>query len=291
MELVIHPGVHHTDDERLLKSLLRNADDFSKRGVAIPGPGKYRTLLKEGFLAMDSSVPSPDSRDILVDAILDGADASRAILSNPHFFGSQRFALDKGQFYPLADLRVQQIEQLFKGDKIEVFMAIRNPATFLPQLFKAGSEDRLEQCLNGKKLPEVLWSETIERIRFGSPDVPITVWCNEDSPLIWSEIMRDMAGLEHGSKINGGFDLLTNIMSREGMKRFRQYLHNTPAMPEIQKRRVIEVFLNKYALDDEVEEELDLEGWTQDLVADMTDSYEDDVDSIARIPGVTLITP
>lgn len=291
MELVIHPGVHHTDDERLLKSLLRNAEEFSRRGIAVPGPGKYRTLLKEGFLAMDGSVPAPDSRDILIESILDGADASRLIMSNPHFFGSQRFALENGVLYPLADLRVQQLRELFRGDRIELFMAIRNPATLLPNLFKAGGQDQLEKAMGGRALLDLRWSETIERIRHGSPDVPITVWCNEDSPLIWAEIMRAMAGLGPDQKMNGGFDLLANIMTSEGMKRFRQYLHNTPAMPERQRHRVIEVFLSKYLIEDEIEEELDIEGWTEDFVDELSEIYEDDVESIAQIPGVTLIAP
>lgn len=289
MELVIHPGVHHTEDDRLLKTLLRNADGFAKHGVVVPGPGKYRTLLKEGFLAMDGSVAAADSRDVLMDAILSGTDARRMILSNPHFFGSQRFALDEGQFYPLADLRVQQLEQLFEGDRIELFLSVRNPATFLPNIFKAGSEDRLDKALNDRLLTELRWSEMVERIKFGSPEVDITIWRNEDSPLIWAEILRSMAGIGENQKLVGGFDLLSQIMKPEGMKRFRQYLHSSPAMTDRQKRRVIEAFLDKYAMEDEVEEELDLDGWTQDLVAELTDIYEEDIDSLSRIPGVTVL--
>ncbi|WP_438955642.1 hypothetical protein [Cognatiyoonia sp.] len=51
-------------------------------------------------------------------------------------------------------------------------------------------------------------------------DSPITMWCNEDTPLIWSEIVRALAGIERAQRITGGFDLLATIMVPEGMKRF-----------------------------------------------------------------------
>ena len=42
---------------------------------------------------------------------------------------------------------------------------------------------------------------------------------------------------------------------------------------------------------EEVEEEIDLPGWTEDTVAVLTDSYEEDVLRIASMPGVRFISP
>ena len=121
--------------------------------------------------------------------------------------------------------------------------------------------------------------------------MPVTVWCNEDTPLIWAEIIREMAGLDHGERIQGGFDLLREIMSPEGMKRFRAYLHDHPVMSEMQKRRVMAAFLDKFALDEVLEEEIDIPGWTAELVDEITELYEEDVFQLQRIPGVHLISP
>ena len=79
-------------------------------------------------------------------------------------------------------------------------------------------------------------------------------------------------------------------MSKEGMQRFAAYLKSHPDMTEIQKRRVISAFLDKFALE-EIEEELDLAGWTEDLMDDMTDVYDEDMLEVQRIPGITLIAP
>jgi hypothetical protein len=100
-----------------------------------------------------------------------------------------------------------------------------------------------------------------------------------------------MAGLDPEEQIAGGFDLLATIMSKEGMTRFREYLKKHGTMSEMQTRRVIAAFLDKFALEDEIEEELDIPGWTTELVDEMTDMYDEDVHTIERIPGVQFISP
>lgn len=75
------------------------------------------------------------------------------------------------------------------------------------------------------------------------------------------------------------------------MQRFAAYLKSHPDMTEIQKRRVISAFLDKFALEEEIEDELDLAGWTKDLMDDMTDVYDEDMLEVQRILGITLIAP
>ena len=55
------------------------------------------------------------------------------------------------------------------------------------------------------------------------------------------------------------------------------------------RRRVCAAFLDKYARDDAVEEELDLPGWTEELVEELTEDYDDDIARIQHMPGVNLI--
>ncbi|MEL6648947.1 MAG: hypothetical protein AAFQ05_14905, partial [Pseudomonadota bacterium] len=64
-----------------------------------------------------------------------------------------------------------------------------------------------------------------------------------------------------------------------------------PGMTEVQKRRVIAAFLDKFVDDDAVEEEYELDGWTSEIIDQMTELYEEDVFNIPRVPGVNLITP
>ena len=80
-------------------------------------------------------------------------------------------------------------------------------------------------------------------------------------------------------------------MSAEGMKKFVTYLKSNPPQTEQQKRRIIAAFLEKYAIEGEVEEEIDIPGWTDATVAQLTANYEEDIYRIERIEGVNFIAP
>lgn len=290
MQLVLHAGAHFTEEERLMKCLLRNKDTFREHGAVVPGPGKYRNILRETVVAMQEAGLAPDAGEVLLDAILDNEVADRVLLSHPHFFSWPRAAIRRGIIYPHAPQRIAHLATIFRGEEIELFTAICNPATFVPACFDKNPRDDLEEFLGGIDPRELRWSDTFSRIRQAAPEVTITVWCNEDAPFLWSQIIREMGGLEHGKPVVGGFDLFGDIMSKEGMARFATYLKSKPDMTEIHIRRVMAAFLDKFALDEAIEAELDVPGWTEDLVEELTEIYEEDVVTISRIPGVDMVT-
>jgi hypothetical protein len=109
--------------------------------------------------------------------------------------------------------------------------------------------------------------------------------------MIWGEVLREMGGMVPNAELKGEFTLLEEIMSKVGMNRFKSYVETHPGMSESQKRRVIAAFLDKFALDDAVEEVLDLPGWTDELIDELTEIYDEDVYTIGRLPGVNLIAP
>lgn len=291
MQVIIHCGAHATEEDLLLKALLKNTGALSRQGVVVPGPGKYRSLLKDCLAAMKSGTAAAEAPDVLWDAILDDSPASRVVFSNPHFFGSPRHALRGSSFYPDAEQRLQGLQQLFPYDQLEIFMALRNPAAFLPALFAKSARGTVREALQGCDPLQLRWSGLLQRMRQAVPQMPITVWCYEDLPLIWGQVLRDLAGLEMSAPVKGGFDLLASLMQPAGVERLRAYLDAHPDMTEIHKRRVCAAFLEKFAREDALEEELDFPGWTTGLVAEMSEAYEEDLYSIQRIPGVSLISP
>lgn len=291
MHIVFHAGVHATDEDRLIKCFLKNTEAFAARGTAVPGPSRYRRLIRDAVQAMADGDPAPDARAVLLEAIIDGDTPERMILSNDSFFGVPKLAVGKGVFYPGAEVKLARLCTLFAQDRIELTLALRNPATFVPAVFALAPDADLISFLDGADPRQLRWSELLGRIKTALPDLEVTVWCNEDTPLLWAHLIREMAGLEPNTKIIGGFDLLSEIMSKPGMQRFRAYLKAHPALNEIQKRRVIAAFLDKFALHDAIEEEVDLPGWTDHLIREMTELYEEDIFTIQRMPGITLITP
>lgn len=293
MQVVLHTGLHETDSDRLFKTLLRNRDGLRPEGIAIPGPGKYRKLISEMLNTLGDMPPSPDARDVLLDSIPDEdtGHVDRLILSHENLFSVPKIAFQGGVVYRKAEQRLRTLREVFSGDVFEVFIALRNPATYLPALLGATPHETIPQLMQGLDPAQLRWSDLIARITGALPGVPVTVWCDEDSPLIWGELVRELAGVEPTHPIIGAYSRMADIMSQEGMTRFRAYLAEKPDLTEIQIRRVMVAFLDKYADETKVEHELDLPGWDADLIEDLTDQYEEDIFDVGRMPGVTLITP
>ena len=291
MQIALHLGANCTDEDRILKSLLKNAETFSDYGIKVPGPGKYRRLVRETIQNLNGAPPAPDTRNILLDAILDDEAADRLVMSNANFICIANRIFDGGVFYEQAEAKIYALHQLFPEDEIELFLALRNPATFLPVAFSQSKADSPDAYLKGLHPTQIRWSDLIRRIQHVVPMTKLTVWCNEDTPLIWAEILRAMSGIDPYQRITGGFDLLASIMSPEGMNRFLNYMRTHPPKTEEQKQRVIAAFLDKYAIDDQVEEEIELPGMTEQLADELTEIYDNDVAFIEQLPGVTFITP
>jgi hypothetical protein len=79
-------------------------------------------------------------------------------------------------------------------------------------------------------------------------------------------------------------------MNDIGFARMRSYCAEHPPQSVSQRRRVVTAFLEKFARPDAVEVDIDLPGWTAELVADLTNRYLHDVERIRRLPGVTLLS-
>jgi hypothetical protein len=73
------------------------------------------------------------------------------------------------------------------------------------------------------------------------------------------------------------------------MNRLLNYLRTHPPKSEGQKRRVIAAFLDKYAVDNKIEEVVDLPGMTDDMVEELSQIYDHDVAFIKNLPGVNFI--
>ena len=100
MRIILHAGAQCTDDERLLKTLLRNKETFAKAGVAIPHPKSYRTLLYKMLTNKNNPMTGENFLAIILkDTIVQ---SNTVILSNPLFFGSSKEVLGPKQLYPNA---------------------------------------------------------------------------------------------------------------------------------------------------------------------------------------------
>lgn len=290
MEIALHIGATCTEGERLLRSLLRNADRLARAGVAVPAPARYRPALRSAVLARMRGQGHAEARDLLLGAMLDDHEPRRLVLSNPAFLSLPPWAM-KGGFLASAGPKLRAASEIFAEDRVEAFLAIRNPATWLPAVFAQSRGPSFEEFAGGAHPSSLRWSKLVGRLREAAPAVPLTVWCNEDAVLVWGEVMARLAGLAPGEALDGRFDLMAAVAAEDGMERFGRYMAERPGQTPAQERRAVAAFLGRYAMADRVEEEVDLPGWDAGLVEEVTRRYEEDLGRLARMDGVTVVAP
>ncbi len=292
MEIVFHIGVHCTDDDRLIKSLLKNRDILAKQGVAVPGPSRYRRELGEILKGLRGDRITDASEQALLEELVDDDAAFRVILSHDSFISMGSRAVGDGMLYPKA-FKSGWLLNTFPNASVEFAMALRNPATFLPALYDRNKDGDLsfEAFLAGLELDNIYWSEVIERLQASAPGAPFLVWCDEDTPILWPEILREIAELDAGTTLDGDLDIARSLLSEEDGDKLVAFLKKHPPENEMQRRRQVGVFLEKFAMADELEVEIDLPGLDAATLQSMTDAYDEDVARIAAMPGVTLLAP
>lgn len=293
MQVIIHAGVHRTNEDVLLKALRRNAGTLRAKGVAVPGPGKYRQLIFDVLQSMTGISINPGSRDVLIDEILDGDETGtdRLILSHPNLFSVPKLIFGDGRYYRNAESRMRNICDLFEGDEVELFLGLRDPATFLYEVYTSTPHSNFADFMNGVDPMQLRWSDLLERIQDAVPNMKITLWCNEDAPLIWPEVIARTAGLPADTDLDGAYDIFASIIDKTGMTQFLAFLKEHPDLSQSQKRRIMLSFLDRFAVDEAIEQTIDLPGWDDAYIRRLSQIYDDDMVHIARMPNVTFINP
>lgn len=290
MRIVYHLGAHCTDEERLIRCLLKNRAALADQGIVVPAPTRYRRLLRDTAVQLRGAAATIETQALVLEQIMDEDEAERLILSWDSFLSFPQWVL-RGQLYGFAGERIRAFTQIFPEIEAEFHLAIRNPATFLPALFeKQRGAKSYEEFMEGADPMDLRWSDVVRQIVAQNPGVPLTIWCDEDTPLIWPEVLQAVAGFADGTGLEDTDELLSLIMAGDGLARMRGYLASHPPSSAGQRRRVVSAFLDKFALPERVAMSFSMPGWSQDTVEEMTRRYQDDIAAIAQIPGVRMIT-
>ena len=291
INIVYHLGAPHTDNDQITWSLRKDAQLLTDKGVMLRRPKEYRPQLKEMIVELKGDEPSVADQEKLLASIVRNQPVDRLIMSDARFLGVPAWMLYGGAFYSNAAKNTARIRDLFPDNPCEFHLGISNPANFIPAVFNTQPDKSYEQFLDGADLATIRWSDVISAIQQENPECPLTVWCNEDTPIIWPTILREIAGLDPQTRLQGELDVIQEIMSQNGIDLLIKYLDERPNLTEIQRRRIRGIFLEKFYLDDAVEEEIDLPGWTDETIDALTGIYEDDIERIEGLPGVNFIAP
>lgn len=291
MQIAYHIGVSCTDGEQIMRSLNRAIKPLAQRGTLLPPSGRHRKILREAVEAQVASPAPADARDTIMRHIFgDHALPARMVLANPNFLATPMRAFEGGLFYGNAAFKVAATQALFPQDMLTFHIGLRNPATLLPALRDAAQAPDMVSYLGGADPFAIRWSQVIENMRDAAPNAKIVAWANEDTPLIWHDILKSLGGVADIVH-PGRLDLAAQLMPRDGLERLQHFLTSNPSASPAQERQVIGAFLSKFVPLTNVTEEVDSPDWDQAAVTEMTRNYEDDLRKIAVIDGVTLLQP
>jgi hypothetical protein len=290
MRIVYHLGAHCTDEDRLVRCLLKNRAKLAEQGIVVPAPTRYRNLLRDTANQLRGAAASQDTEAMILDQIMDETQADRLILSWTSFLSFPAYAVSNG-LYGQGGTRLRAYTQIFPDIEPEFHLAIRNPATYLPDLRERAKQKGHDDILDGVDPFALRWSEAVRHILDHNPNVPLTVWCDEDTPLIWPEVLEVVSGHAPGTVLDDDDELLASLMTDAGLARYHSYCAEHPPQSVSQRRRIVTAFLEKFGRDEVLSTEIAIPGWTDEVVEELTQGYLTDVSRIAELPGVRLLEP
>lgn len=291
MEIAFHLGAHYTDQDHLVRCLMRNRASLLDEGIAVPGPGRYRQQLRQLAFEMRERETNAETQEALLDGILDEDNVDRVVFSSDNFLSMAKWAVSSSRLYHAAGERVRMLQHLFPDARLEFFMALRNPATFLPALVKNDETGSVLKQIEGSDLTALRWSATIARIAEAAPGVPITVWADEDTPLLWPEILRAVAGHSPDLVMDGWLAWYWSLVTPTSHAAMRRWFDLHPPVDDAARRRTLAALLSRFVRPEAVEADPMLPGWTDETVETLGEIYDEDLDLIAALPGVTLLEP
>lgn len=290
MQTVFHIGVHGTDGDRLLKTLLNNRDLLFRDHAEPVPPSRHRSIFEEAMMALNGGAATAEMQQIMLDAMLESHSPERIIMSSPSLLGGPARMVGPAGLYPNIGNRVAALANLFPEAASEFFVAIRNPAVILTKVLpqvQGGYGAMMQGCAP----TQLRWNDTIRRLVAAAQGRRVVIWCHEDVPMIWPELVRLVGNIGPEAPVAGTLLYMEEILGPALFTELRQRLGAMDQMTIGKRREICTEMLQSSALSGAIEEDINLPGWTQDMVDAVTDDYRRDAAEIAALPGVEFIMP
>lgn len=291
MQVVYHLGAHSTDEDGIVRALAANRAALAERNIIVPHPKRYRLVLRDALLALRGGPADMATQDTVLAACSDSDHVDRLIFSHEFFLCVPERVITEQGFYVMVPDKLQPLANIFPEAETEFHMALINPATLVHALVRRQPDRSYDDVMQGQDPRRLRWAPIVRQMVEKAGGRKLVLWCNEDLPMIWPEVIRRVGGVPPDMPMAGEDAILERIMTPEGLKRLRSYLASHPPQSVTQRRKIASAFLDKFVKPEEVEVELPLPGWTDELVDDISALYDLDVAEIMEMPGVEFIAP
>lgn len=291
MKISLHLGPHLTDEGQIVRCLLRNRDLLLAQGVEVPAPGRYREMLLKIAGSTDPDSIDPETGALLLDTALDSDATERVVLTDPNIMAWRGGAIRAAKLYPAATQRLSCLREAFAGHDVDLSLAIRNPASFFPALLGILKPEQVPGALASVAITQLRWSHLIRDIRETWPEAGLSVWCDEDTPFLWDDILANVAGIDDASLLDGRFDWFNNVMVPGGAAKLETFLRAHPPVDAAHRQKVIGAFLDKFCDDSKIDVDAQITGWDDEMIDTLSLLYDEDVGDLSLLDGVRLLQP
>lgn len=291
MQMAFHMGVHATDGDRMLKTLLNNRNWLMSDGTEVVTPGRHRGLFEEASEALNGGRASPETEQVLLDALCEHDGTGRLVMSTSTFLGAPGRVCGQGRLYPQIGARAAGLRALFPSAECEFFLALRNPATLISDILPQFAGGGYEALMQGCDPMNLRWRDAVLRLLDATRGARVVLWCHEDVPLIWPEVVRLVGNIPADVPLSGALLYIHELLGEPGLAQLREAMSGQDQMTIARRRALHAELLTRHAGPHLVEQEIQLPGWSQQTVDAVTAQYHADLAEIAVLPGVEFILP
>lgn len=202
----MHLGAHKTASTHLQASLNAASVDLAEAGVRFYGPDYLRKSGRTlpGMFGLTEAAPrraAPDQMRFLA------KEGCRIVFSEENFWGP----LTEGNgriplpLYPRADDRVAAFAKAVAPVPVDLFIAIRDPASFVTsaysQVMMSGHIEPFRAFRAANPFRRIGWAELIGRMSKQSGIRSLTVWRYEDYAAVFDQIIGRMVGRQAAASV------------------------------------------------------------------------------------------
>ncbi len=281
--ICVHLGAHKTATTHLQKSLNAQRDVLLRKHIRYYGPGRLRGPGKSVMARFGPEATQPG--EVALDRLVRGA--KRLVISEENLMGwphPPRLARDAA-LYPRGPDQVAMISAAAAGTELRLFLGIRNFSDFYTSLYSqmlfSGRVRPFDRFLRRIDYAGANWAQLVTRL---TQVAPVVVWRHEDYPGISPKILRRLLGWKLGKAIPMIEARVHQGLSQEAVAQLvaaRQASADLAPEAALDMRRRFPQGPDRPAFDP----------WTRREHAESRDRYGRDLDRIASLPDVTLLTP
>ncbi len=200
--VAFHIGAHKTATSHLQRSLRDATDPLADAGVRYYGPADLRLpgrSIRRLFSLHDQPARAP-RRTPQDQLALMRKGGHRLLLSEENYIGvlNSPRRREIRMRYPYAARRITALANVLDAGGLDVFLSIRNPATFLTsaycQQLLGGRIMTIDRYLRINPLESVNWFSLVKRLRRAKGVNRLTIWRYEDYQALFPQICAAMVG-------------------------------------------------------------------------------------------------